>query len=187
VDLPRSLAADLRALGVDLTATAYPREALGVLDRDLHRQVPSALGATITVTHAEVAECPMQINLVDRPVEPAEIAAALLIPLGDLAPPVTGHVVLYAGAAGAFAELVVALAAALDLAAGSFDQHPELPRSLISPGVTGFRSFAIVNRAVGVLVNRGRTVPEARIELRRRADQSRTGLPMAAQTLLDSV
>jgi len=186
MDLARVLAADLRDLAVDLSANAYTRQTLAMLQLSLYRQVPSALGAVITLTDRDVPGCPIGINLLVQPVEPHEIAAALLIPLDVVEPPCNGNVVFYATTPTAFAELAPALAAALDVDPGSFNHQPDLPHTSVVPGITGLMDFSAVNRAVGVLVNRGRSLTAARTELQRRADKSQTDLPTAAQTLLNS-
>jgi hypothetical protein len=185
-DLAKALAADLRDLAIDLDAGSYTGVTLAMLQRNLHRAVPSALGACITVVSEVTSGAGIRINLLTRVLDPAEIAAALRIPLRQLAAGPTS-VVLYAGQPGALEEIAVALGRALRLDPGDLDQHPVLPVTPVHPGTSGLHDFSVVNRAIGVLMNRGHTMVQARAELSQRAERSGTDLPAAAQALLTSI
>ena len=189
-----ALSADLRDLAVDLAAGGYTRTIMAMLERDLRRSVPSALGATITLSRGH-DHAPVQIHLVARTLAPDEIRAALRFPLAappptpELTPgPMAGpafsvSVTLYAARAVAFADLAVDLADVLHV---EVDQQPPMPDSPISPGTSGLTDLTQVNIALGHLVNRGRTLVEARAELARLATHHRTELADAARMLLDA-
>ena len=185
-----ALSADLRDLAVDLAAGGYTRTIMAMLERDLRRSVPSALGATITLSRGH-DHAPVQIHLVARTLAPDEIRAALRFPLAtpSLTPESTPgptfsvSVTLYAARAVAFADLAADLADVLHV---EVDQQPPMPDSPISPGTSGLTDLTQVNIALGHLVNRGRTLVEARAELARLATHHRTDLADAARMLLDA-
>ena len=189
-----ALSADLRDLAVDLVAGGYTLTLMAMLERDLRRSVPSALGATITLSRGH-DHSPVQIHLVARTLAPDEIRAALRFSLAtplltsDSTPaPTPGTtfavtVALYAARAGAFADLATDLTDVLHV---DVDQQPPLPDSPISPGTSGLTDLTQVNIALGHLMNRGRTLTQARAELARHATQHRTDLAGAARLLLDA-
>lgn len=180
--LARALVADLHDLAVDLAVGGYTRTALAMLERDLHRCAPSALGATITLDrgphHAAV-----QAHLVPRVVQPHEVRSALRIPLPVSDHAVDASVTLYAAAECAFADLAADLAHALGVTP---DLATALPDRPIEPGTQGLTDLTTVNIALGHLLNRGRTLSQAREELAHLAQQRHTDLARAARLLLDS-
>ena len=62
--------------------------------------------------------------------------------------------------------------------------EPPLPSGPVVPRADGLQDFNVVNRALGVLLNRGHTLDTARVELGSRAEQ--TDLTAAAYALLAS-
>ncbi|SDU86449.1 hypothetical protein SAMN04488544_1152 [Microlunatus sagamiharensis] len=176
--LARALVADLHDLAVDLAVGGYTRTALAMLERDLHRCAPSALGATITLDrgphHAAV-----QAHVVPRVLQPAEVRSALRIPLPMSDDAVEASITLYAAAECAFADLAHALGVTPDLATA-------LPDRPIEPGIQGLTDLTTVNIALGHLLNRGRTLSQAREELAHLAQHRHTDLARAARLLLDS-
>lgn len=186
MDLARALAADLRDLAIDLSAGGYTRTTLAMLERNLSRRVPAILGGTVTLVTASPSGATISVNMVSRVVGPDEIAAALEIALGPLLPDVSGTVVIYSGEPDAFVGLAAELAEASNMSPFVLDPHPPLPTVAIAPNADGLEDFSLVNRALGVLLNRGYSVDDARSELGRRAERSHTALTAAARVVLAS-
>lgn len=186
MDLARAIAADLRDLAIDLSAGGYTRTTLLMLKRNLSRRVPAILGGTVTLVAASPAGATISVNMVGRVVGPHEIAAALEIALGPLLPDISGTVVIYSGEPDAFVELAAELAEALNMTPFVLDPHPPLPAVAIAPNADGLEDFSLVDRAMGVLLNRGYSVDDARTELGRRAARSQTAVTAAARVVLAS-
>ncbi len=181
-----ALLADLRDLTVDLGASGYTRTTLAMLERDLLRNVPSALGATVALLADEPGRLPIEVHLVARTVRPDEIASALQVPLARLAPTVNGSITFWAGEPGALGDLAADLVAAFGLVPVDVDQDPDRPRGPLAPTVEGLQDFSLVNRALGVLMNRGHTLAAARAELDRRAALRGLELVAAARAVIGS-
>jgi len=180
----RVLAADLRDLALDLQAGTYTHTTVAEFRRDLRQAVPSALGATISFDLDPPKGVMREINLVERTLDPVEIVAGLCIPLILPQQSLGGSVLFYACELGAFDDIVEDLLTLLDTEPGLVDQSPALPESPVSPSVVNVEDFSVVNDALGVLINRGDSLTEARADLQAAA-QADTGLPNAARTLLD--
>lgn len=185
--LAAALVADLCEITTDLAEGAYTRSTVAMLDRNLRRRIPSALGATITLTHPDCPDGhPVEVHLVPRTVTPVMIRAALRVPLLQLTGAVRGSVTFYATEACAFADLITDLGALLAVDPAALDEHPALPDHPIEPGISGLVDLTVVNIALGILLNRGRSLTEARAELSRQAHQLDTDLATAARALLDT-
>ncbi|RYZ31735.1 MAG: hypothetical protein EOP01_02745 [Propionibacteriaceae bacterium] len=181
MDVFRALAADLRDLAVDLSVGGYTRTTMAMLEYNLRRKVPSILGASIALQTSEVL---VVVHFVSRVLEPDEIGAVLVLPLAGLPVPRTGSITFYAGEPGGFTVLIPDLAQALHLDPSDIDPHPSLPTTPISPRVDGLQDFAVVNRALGFLLNRGHTLDTARTELVNHAQHHQTDLTAAAHDIL---
>lgn len=181
LELAIALVADLRDLAVDLAEGGYTRTTLAMLDRDLRRCVPSALGATVSLVRGP-DRTPLQIHLVSRTLEPDEVRATLRIPLRGPDPAVDASITLYASRVVAFADLAADLTDSLRVLV---DQRPNLPQSPVEPGTSGLPDLTLVNIALGRLLNRGRTLAQARAELNKHATHHHTDLAGAARLLLD--
>lgn len=182
--LPLSLAlvSDLRDLAVDLAVGGYTRTNLAMLERDLQRSVPAALGATVALIPNPVGAV-VRFNLVPRSLQPEELRDALRVSLPSSDASFEASITFYAGCADAFADLAEDLD---DVLALSIERHPGLPTSPIEPGTAGLTDFSSVNIALGHLLNRGRTLTQARAELVRYAEHNDTDLAGAARLLLGS-
>jgi len=183
---PLALVTDLRDLAIDLAADSYSRTTLEMLQRDLRRSVAAALGASITVPGTRAREAALQLNLVRRTVQPHEIATGLELRLNRFCATAAGAITFYATAPHAFVQLATDLASVLQLSPGDLDPHPPLPVEPLHPGISGLQDLSVVNQAVGILMGRGRSLHQARAELRHRAMESGTGLLEAAHTIRDS-
>lgn len=178
VDL--ALMTGLRHLDVD------PRRAAALLE-DLARVVPSVLGMSISLEPYDPGVTALEVHLVPRALEPAEIASALRLTGQHLTPGTATVVTLYAGLTGAFAGAAAALVATGQVRPADLDQEPPLPTEPVRPGIYGLEACATVQQALGVLVGRGSSLTQARAELSHRAQPSALpALLEAAQQLLDS-
>jgi hypothetical protein len=186
MNLPLALIADLQDLAIDLAVDSYSQTTLEMLQRDLRRNVATALGASITVPGTRMREAALQLNLVRQTVERHEIATGLKLSLNRFCTSTAGVITFYATAPQAFVQLATDLASVLQLSPGDLDQHPPLPVEPLHPGISGLQDLAVVNQAVGILMGRGRSLHQARAELRHRAVESGTGLREAACTVRDS-
>lgn len=186
MDLARALAADLRDLAVDLTVDGYTRTTIAMIEHNLRRNVTSVLGASITLDTPTSPETPVVVNFVTRTISPSEIADVLEVALPGLVPPRTASVVFYAAEPDAFAQLRPLLLGELHLDPTAVEAHRPWPTTPISPHIDGLRDFAIVNRALGVLLHRGHTLDSARVELARLAALTETGITAAAEHVLGS-
>ena len=184
--LVRALAADLRELGIDLGAGGYTRTTLAMLDHDLRRCVPSALGTTISLTDDQGSPQPVAMTCVTRTVQPDEIASVLRVPLGSLGPGVRATATFYASKPGAFRHVAADLASLVGTSRESLDHNVCPPVAPLEPGITGLHDFSLVNRALGVLLNRGHTLAGARRELQSRAARACTDVVEAARVVLAS-
>ena len=142
-------------------------------------------GASITVPSTRVREA-LQFNLVSQTVEPHEIATGLTLPLNRFWTTAAGAITFYATAPRAFVQLAADFASVLQLSPGDLDEHPPLPVTPLHPGIRGLQDLTVVNQAVGILMGRGRSLDQARAELRHRAEKSNTGLLKAALAIRDS-
>jgi hypothetical protein len=184
MDLPRALAADLRDLAVDLSADGYTHTTLAMIEHNLRRPVPSILGASVTLHTPASPGAPVVVNFVGRTIDPHEISAALVLPLPGLTQPRAGSITFYAAQPDAFTQLRPQLAQALHLDPGQIDPQPPLPVKPVRPGADGLHDFAVVNRALGVLLNRGHTLDTARATLANQAKGSQTDITAAAHAFL---
>jgi hypothetical protein len=180
VDLSASLTADLGLLSAAVQDPGGDLRAwLGSLVDDLHGALGSYLGLTLTMVldgqqiHFTVSE------------HPGEAGASLCIPLAAVTrSDVESTLVLYAAAPGAFVDLAadLAWALALDPATLVLDEHLVVPTA--SNAVIGLREQAIVNQAVGVLIDHGHTPQSAHTALRHHADNKSVDMYGSAQRIL---
>jgi len=165
--------------GTDLKAM------LDVLSDDLVAAVPSFLGLTMTLILDDGA---IALTTVDGDVTRAagaRIELALAMPRAED----DARLVCYARDSGSFG----ALAADVGLV-GHSSQHvvrgggrlssEPVTAPATAPGITGLDGFAVINRAIGVLISRGDSPAQAHDELRRRAAAGPNTLPEAAEQIL---
>lgn len=183
MDHSATLAADLALLS---GAVKNPGDGLEPLleslVEDLRRAISSYLGLTMTIAvddheisftqseHADPAGTSLQISL-------ASVAGS----------PSGSTLVLYAAVPGAFVDLAADMSwiLALEPSMLVLDEHLSVPAS--SEAISGLREHAIINRAIGALIENGFTPDAARAELRSHAEADSGDVPAAAQRLLDSL
>ena len=92
------------------------------------------------------------------------------------------RIVFYAGTPGTFVDLAADYAYLHDLSSVALDV--ELPPPTVVSGVTGLTELMTINRALGVLLERGQGLEQARVTLHRRAGAAGMDLPGYAARLL---
>lgn len=146
--------------------------------------VPSCMSVSVWVGVAG-SDAPVTIGIRSEGVGP--VLASLAVPR-SLAEP--GDIVLFqAREAGAFLVLADDLRGWLDpLVPLLIDEHLHLEIDATAGGLTSsMDDLSAVNRAVGVLIDRGLLPEAAQAELSRRAQQDGTDLPSVSRVLLDSI
>jgi hypothetical protein len=186
MDLPHALVDGLTLLSDALDDPFTDLEAvLGVLTDDLTEAVPLYLGLTITL-HAD--DCPVVISTLETRDIPIRTSLLLsLLPAHGSTR--TGSVVFYSGAVGSFVDLADDARWIFNL-----DGYPVLDSRLAPVGaladparVHGLSAFNDINQALGVLIEEGRTLEDARTELHRRAHHTGQSAAEVARHLLGTI
>lgn len=184
MEISAALAADLADLTTALEQPGTDLESvLRAFGADAHSAVRSYLGLTMTIFTESL---PFSFTVLEPLAREHAALASLLVPLPSLLPAEAGsHLVLYASKAGAFTDLSADLGFALDvgLATLVLDQHLSPPHD---DAATGLLELSSVNQAIGILIGRGRTPEDARVELDRLASDA-GGVVVAAQELIASL
>jgi hypothetical protein len=188
MDIPHDLVAQLADLtdaldedGTDLQAV------LSVLIDDLMTAVPSFLGLTMHIQPNGTDSDGLTLDLLP-PTSAARVETSLLMPLhvlGVSRP--CSLVVFYAAQPGAFVDLAADTRHLYGLDGQVvLDQHlPTAGSTAVPTEVFGHTGTTAINRAIGVLIERGNTPEQARDLLHRHADQHGIPLQVVAQKLLD--
>ncbi|RYZ27823.1 MAG: hypothetical protein EOP01_07220 [Propionibacteriaceae bacterium] len=166
-----------------------------MLDRDLIRGVPSALGATVTLHRGSRQPTGGRRRGSHRGAE--EIHATLGVSLRAQDSMFSVSITPDAGRACAFVDLAVDLFVDLADALGvPLDPRPARPDHPVEPGTSERTAFtlvnvalvnaALVNFALGHLLHRGRSLAAARAELAVLAEHHDADLVGAARQILDT-
>jgi hypothetical protein len=184
VKVTAAIARQLQLLCDDPDDTGRFATGLTQLGASMAAAVPSCV--SISVWLAVVGrDAPLTIGIHDGRVGP--VLASLAVPWSLSAP--CDIVLFQASEAGAFLLLADDLRVLLDpLLPLLVDEHlhiqPEAPAGRL---LSSIADLSVVNRAVGILIDRGLPPEEARAELSRRAQQNRTDIADASRVLLDSM
>lgn len=176
LDLTRSVGADDGDLPRSLIALAA----------DLQAAVPSYRGVHLTV--ALDGDAVELVHLLP-PEDGESIRTSLRLPLLALG---TGfdpasRVVMYAAAPGAFVDLAADLRYELDGQSRELALDADLPPPRQTSGLSGLSELSIVNRAIGVLIDRGELPDRARATLAHRASRDGVETHVYAARLLREV
>jgi hypothetical protein len=183
VDMSTALAADLARLteALDDPGVVDLPALLGRCHDALLAAVPSGLGLSMTFPAG-----PGGVTVSTLPAAGTAIRSSLRVPMtswADVDP--RSDVVFYAATAGALVDLAADLGWALQLPGDGLlidrDLSPE------DRGRSGLWELSVVHRAVGVLLDRGRTPHAARDELDRAARDSNTSVAVVADRLIRSL
>ena len=199
MDLPRDLVAHLRDLVESVGAGDTLSGPLAALVEDLRTAVSSYQGLRLTLV---LDGWPVTLTAFDY-IDGQRPAASLRLALSELGPGFDPQswIVFYAGTPGAFVDL----AADLDYlhrarepgshpsgVDGDRDGHRpavrldvDLPPVSVVSGFSGLIEYATINRAVGVLIDRGHRPDHAHAVLRRAAAADGLALPDYAAHLLE--
>jgi hypothetical protein len=187
VDLSTVLTEDLQELTKALDRPQLSdielTRSLLLLERDAFAAVRSFLGVSITLN---LDGQDVTLTSLSVPVEPHDIRSSLQLPLGAIAPDLEGVVTLYASRAMAFTDFAEQLRSSLGSRAREILLDQSVGRD-VSSGLSGAAEMSAVNRAVGVLIDRGHSPASARTYLQELADTEGLLLHQAAERVLDSV
>jgi hypothetical protein len=183
VDTSAALAADLATLAQALDDPDTDLEGqLRQLVADLKHAVVSYLGLRLTIT-LETAE--VSFTVAETTMSTVAVVSSLGVPLPAPSPADADSLaVFYAATPGAFVDLAADLSYALGLAPSELRLDAEIASPIPESGVTGLATHAIVNQAVGVLIDRGHTPATAHQKLSRLAARDRGHLPAAAEAIV---
>jgi hypothetical protein len=179
--LSTALVAELATLGS--SAVELP-DAVDKLHGMLLAVVPSAIGLSVTV---RISEINVILTTLPDGVKPQ---TSLRVPLSMWAGFDTGsEVVFYASTPGALVDLAAELGWALELnitwTGQVADQMLVVDQHLVAlPGISGLDDLTAVNRAVGVLLSRGRSPDNAVDDLKTAAGGANLSIGAAARALL---
>lgn len=181
----RQLVVDLDATGQDLTAV------LVELTRSLTAAVPTYAGLRLTL---DLDGSSVTLTTLD-PAELESLVTSLrwwLTPIGGAQ---EAHLTLYAYRAGALVDLAADIAWVaqqrtpdlLDPPESGFEVHLDqhLPPPVVAPGLDGLERLSVLNRAAGILIDRGVPAEQALAELSRRAAASGLEVHLHARAMLD--
>jgi len=182
VELSAGLAADLARLtdALDDPATDLA-DLVSLLHDAFVVAVPSALGLAFTIRAS-----PAEVTVSTLDGAATAVATSLQVPLGswtDLEP--GSAVIFYAATTGALVDLAADLGWLLNLRSDVvLDGH--LPNAQQPEATSGLAELSVIQQAVGVLIDRGRTPQAGRDELQTLARESdRTVHAVAAQVIRD--
>jgi hypothetical protein len=182
VDLPTVLAHHLRGLVDGLGAgDRVLDDALAALAADLEIAVSSYLGLRLSLVLDGWPVTFTAFAVLDgvRPNTSLRLTLSNLDRGFDAA----SHVVFYAGTPGTFVDLAADFGYLHSRSTVALDV--DLPPSSVVPGFSGLVEYAAINRAVGVLLERGQDPDQARATLHRAASAAGMDLPGYAARLLD--
>lgn len=176
MDVPAALLTQLARLatsvGLDPEILHLP---LTILVTDLRAAVPSFRGLQVIIVNSG-----QPITLTDLLPAGTDGAAlaSLRVPLSLIGPDHDGgsRVVFYAGTPGAFVDLAADLSYVLEATTSRDGEtsrrlvlDADLPSNAVVSGLTGLAELSAVNRAVGILIDRGHTRDHAYAILQRAA------------------
>jgi len=182
MEISETLAADLAILAQALDDAVDIVDNLYQLSANARLAVPSYQGLTLIIADAANRLAITVLETGTRDVA----GTSVLVPLSASDPPETS-LVLYAGQPGAFVDLAADLAWLTGYPVGEFvfDQHLSIPPETGTDGVIS--ALSAINQAIGVLIGRGYTLEQARLELGRRAVDGGMERQAVAAMILDSI
>jgi hypothetical protein len=144
--------------------------------------IDSYLGMTLTIV---VDGEPVSVTARDE--VDTQVATSLRIPLAPASDAGTGNTLtLYAGTAGALVDLGADLSYALRLPLTALVFDDRISEPVDEQGVTGRDTQAALNRAIGVLIDRGNSPEAAREQLHQQAVGNGDNMRIIAEQVLRS-
>jgi hypothetical protein len=187
VHLSAALALDLAALtealdgpGVDIVG------AVQRLAADAGAAVDSYAGLSVMITSGGRS---ITFTALEELTEPADIRTSLHMLLAAGGPATTQptpaiEIVLYARTPGAFVDLAADAGWLSDGSRMLIDRHLTVPRH---DSTSGLAELSALNQAVGVLIGRGRSPEQARVDIDLLATDAGVSPAAAAATILDGL
>jgi hypothetical protein len=178
----------LRQLTVDPDRADALAAALSELCVAVEVAVPSWTSVSIVLTSSKSADIDADIEvavLAPGVKDGGQVSSSLAVPLSEVDP--GDHLVVRAGAAGAFLLL------ADDLASGLGGARPIVVDRHLDPPPDGeitaemVGGLGVVDQAIGFLLDRGLSPPQARRDLERQARACGVSIVAAARSLLETV
>jgi hypothetical protein len=207
VDVPADLLSDVTQLAASIgVGTDVLHIPLLALARDLRAAAPSYRGLQLTVVHSG-----QPVTLTDMvPIEAdGVVLTSLRMPLVavDAYYDPGSQVIFYAGKPGALVDMAADLAYALKTSVGTDSDHivldgdgrappghlqagrflvldADIPAARPASGLFGLSELSAVNRAVGIMINRGHDPDHAYESLRREATAAGVELHVFAARML---
>jgi hypothetical protein len=182
VDLRTGIASHLHDLvdNLEVGSNSSLSEAMTALAQGLHTAVSSYLGCQLTLV---LDGWPVTLTAFGD-LDGAGPNTSLRLALSSIGPgfDAESRIVFYAGTPGSFVDLAADLAY-LQLLHRPENAEPsnrdghqptvaldaDLPPVSVVSGLSGLTKYVTINRAVGALIQRGRALDDARVELRRTA------------------
>lgn len=191
MEIPTALLIALERLSESVDQTpAFLTAPLVELGRELEGAVGNIVGVQVTI----FTELGLPITLTDFGSETdlSTIATSLRVPLEALTSwGSTGHITFFGGRRGSFVDLAADLTFVLGSVRPdgawppvtiSVDEH--LQPSSTQASLVGTEEASMVNRAIGLLIGRGRTPDEAETELVVGAQDAGLSMPAFADRIL---
>jgi hypothetical protein len=183
VEPSASVWADLLALS---EALDEPGDVVSVL-RDLGAScalaVSSCLGYSITVVGDSAA---ISVTLLEEPPSGCRIVTSVTVPLDSLVDVAAGsEITFYATKRGGLVDLAADFSYALGLSPDVVQFDLRLTPGAPGTSITGWDNATSLNQALGILLDHGFDLDQARAELDRLARQARTTPEIAATRLID--
>jgi hypothetical protein len=185
MEISAEFAADLNALGEALDEPGANLESLvRRFDSVCSLAVESYLGFSVKLV---VGDYPVDVTVLEEYIDESEITTSAHVPLHVFGSFQAGSVItFYAGTPGAFVDFAADLAYALRLDPGVLELDNHLTPPALRSGVGGLVEMAAVNRAMGILIDRGHTPEGGIAELHRLAELDHITPHEAAQRLIDA-
>jgi hypothetical protein len=184
VKITAALARQLQLLCADFGDAAHLADALTELGAGVRAAVPSCMSVSVTVGVVG-SDAPITLGIRGGGVGPVLSSLAASRSLSE-----PGDIVLFqASEAGAFLVLADDLAAALDpVLSLRIDEHLHVEVDVTAAGWTrSMDDLSAVNRAVGLLIERGFLPEDASAELTRQARQDGTTIAGISRLLLEAI
>lgn len=168
------ITADFHADGASVAS------AFTAFEHDLSTAVPSFAGLAIT---AYSHDFPVVLTAIDDPGS-AVTSLRLILAAARCAPASVAQTVIYASRRGVLVDLAADLAHAL-AGTGQVDLDLDLPPAARANGISGLDELSAVNRAAGVLLDRGHQLGEVYRSLRSEAEAAGVAPHLWARRLLE--
>ena len=180
-----ALAENIRDLfdGLDQSPSQVEKS-LASLRRDLKLAVRSSVGLTLTI--AMEPDQRITLTSIDHFTESSDIVTSLRLPMSWASMETGSMIILYAGVPGAFVDLAADLSYSLRLPPGTIVLDEDTTAPVSESGLTGTTESSTINRAIGVLIDRGYTPATAGAHLLHQAGELQRDLHQAATRILKS-